>query len=150
MQLAEIIAGAMLLAIALILPTGLADHIMPLSAFGLGAGLILAMLGAVMLAHGLVSRRLAGLAQDQDAVCRLRARARVLWTLVVSTGVVIAVPYLTGPLNLVTVAGFPLGYFMAAQGALLLLTIIAFRAARRLDTIDFETGVKRHPPAEEP
>lgn len=45
------------------------------------------------------------------------------------------------PLNAITVAGFPLGFYMAAQGSLIAFVVMLFWFARRQDQIDRECGV---------
>jgi putative solute:sodium symporter small subunit len=48
----------------------------------------------------------------------------------------LAVPCVAPALNLVDVLAFPLGFFMAAQGSLIALLLIALLSARRHDRID--------------
>jgi putative solute:sodium symporter small subunit len=43
----------------------------------------------------------------------------------------LAVPWGAQSLNVVEVLGFPLGYFMAAQGSLIALLLVAVLSARR-------------------
>ena len=50
-------------------------------------------------------------------------------------GLVLVVPRLGEPLNIVDVLAFPLGFFMAAQGALIGLIILALWSARRHDRL---------------
>jgi putative solute:sodium symporter small subunit len=47
----------------------------------------------------------------------------------------LAVPRLVQSLNVVDVLGLPLGFFMAAEGSLIALLIVAVLSARRLDRI---------------
>jgi putative solute:sodium symporter small subunit len=49
---------------------------------------------------------------------------------------VLVVPCVAPSLNIVDVLAFPLGFFMAAQGSLLALVLIAMASARRHDRID--------------
>jgi putative solute:sodium symporter small subunit len=44
-------------------------------------------------------------------------------------------------LNEIVIAGFPLGYYMAAQGSLIVFVVLIFWFARRQDAIDREAGV---------
>jgi putative solute:sodium symporter small subunit len=44
-------------------------------------------------------------------------------------------------LNKVTILGFPLGFYMAAQGSLIAFVVILFVFARKQDAIDREHGV---------
>lgn len=46
---------------------------------------------------------------------------------------VFAIPSLVEPLNLANVLGFPLGFFLVAQGALIGFLILAIASARRQD-----------------
>lgn len=45
------------------------------------------------------------------------------------------------PLNSIVIAGFPLGYYMAAQGSLIVFVVLIFWFAKRQDAIDHEAGV---------
>lgn len=44
-------------------------------------------------------------------------------------------------LNTITIIGFPLGFYMAAQGSLLAFVILCFWFAKRQNGIDEECGV---------
>ena len=45
------------------------------------------------------------------------------------------------PLNQIVILGFPLGFYMAAQGSLIAFVILLFWFAHRQDAIDREFGV---------
>ena len=45
------------------------------------------------------------------------------------------------PLNNIVFLGFPLGFYMAAQGSLIVFVVLIFWFARRQDAIDREFGV---------
>jgi len=45
------------------------------------------------------------------------------------------------PLNAINIAGFPLGFYMAAQGSLIVFVAMLFWFARAQDKIDREFGV---------
>ena len=45
------------------------------------------------------------------------------------------------PLNEIVIAGFPLGYYMAAQGSLIVFVVLIFWFASRQEAIDREAGV---------
>lgn len=60
----------------------------------------------------------------------------VLW-LIFSFGV----HYFVKDLNQVTFFGFPLGFYMAAQGSLIVFVVMLFVFAWRQDAIDREEGV---------
>jgi putative solute:sodium symporter small subunit len=44
-------------------------------------------------------------------------------------------------LNQIVILGFPLGFYMAAQGSLIIFVLLIFWFARRQDAIDRECGV---------
>ncbi len=44
-------------------------------------------------------------------------------------------------LNQIVILGFPLGFYMAAQGSLIVFVLLIFWFARRQDAIDRECGV---------
>lgn len=45
------------------------------------------------------------------------------------------------PLNSIKIAGFPLGFYMAAQGSLIAFVVMLFWFAKAQDKIDREEGV---------
>ena len=45
------------------------------------------------------------------------------------------------PLNEIIIAGFPLGFYMAAQGSLIIFVVLIFWFSARQDSIDREFGV---------
>lgn len=45
------------------------------------------------------------------------------------------------PLNAIKVFGFPLGFYMAGQGSLIVFVVMLFWFARAQDNIDVECGV---------
>ncbi len=51
------------------------------------------------------------------------------------------VHFFVGALNEFRVLGFPLGFYMAAQGSLVAFVVMLFLFAKRQDTIDREEGV---------
>jgi len=44
-------------------------------------------------------------------------------------------------LNAIKILGFPIGFYMAAQGSLIAFVVMLFLFAKRQDTIDREEGV---------
>jgi len=60
----------------------------------------------------------------------------VLWAL---AGLVI--PAFASPLNNIIVLGFPLGFYMSAQGSLIIFVILCFWNASAQNKIDEEFGV---------
>lgn len=49
--------------------------------------------------------------------------------------------YFVTDLNKINVMGFPLGFYMAAQGSLIAFVVMLFLFAKRQETIDREEGV---------
>ena len=49
--------------------------------------------------------------------------------------------FFVGQLNEIRFLGFPLGFYMAAQGSLIAFVVMLFLFAKRQDTIDREEGV---------
>lgn len=49
--------------------------------------------------------------------------------------------FFVNSLNSISIAGFPLGFYMAAQGSLIAFVVMLFFFAKRQDTIDREEGV---------
>jgi putative solute:sodium symporter small subunit len=52
-----------------------------------------------------------------------------------------AVHFFARELNTITIIGFPLGFYMAAQGSLVVFVVLCFWNAARQDRIDEEFGV---------
>ncbi len=61
----------------------------------------------------------------------------VLWALVSYGAAIIA-----GFLNKITIIGFPLGYYMGAQGSLIAFIVLLIVYNKKMDAIDDEFGVK--------
>lgn len=51
------------------------------------------------------------------------------------------IPLFVNQLNAFVFSGFPLGYYMAAQGSLIIFVLVVFWFAGRQDAIDREHGV---------
>ncbi|MDQ8697907.1 sodium/substrate symporter small subunit [Hyphomicrobium sp. LHD-15] len=138
----EIVLGLLLLAGAVIVVMGAGDTLglsnidfFPLLGYG-GTAFILA-LGILLIAAGL-SRR---------AMKRHHARRHTLRSARLTTAALLLVACLTAglllasePFNLLRVDGLPLGYYLAAQGGLIGLVILAFVWAARQNRIDLEGG----------
>jgi len=52
-----------------------------------------------------------------------------------------AVHWFASDLNALSIFGFPLGYYMAAQGSLIVFVVLIFWLATRQNSIDEEFGV---------
>jgi putative solute:sodium symporter small subunit len=50
--------------------------------------------------------------------------------------------FFVGALNTITILGFPLGFYMAAQGSLIAFVVLIFWYASRQNRIDEEFGVE--------
>ena len=135
MRAVEIALGVLVLAAAGALAFGLADQVLLLPPIGFGATLAPVSFALLLIVHGVIGRRLR---TGGTHVTALRVLGRTGFTVVAALAAVAAVPALVAPFNLVSVAGFPLGFYLAAQGALLALGILAFRAAQGLDAAEAE------------
>ena len=49
--------------------------------------------------------------------------------------------FFVNSLNSIVIAGFPVGFYMAAQGSLIAFVVMLFLFAKRQDTIDREEGM---------
>lgn len=134
MRTLEVAVGVLVLAAAVAMGFGLPTAFLPLMPSGLGVALPLAALGAALAADG--RARLEEHSRDS---------ASGIWKAVAYTCVVAmlatGLPLVSDILDLVSIAGFPLGYYVAAQGLLLLLAILAFRAAHTLETRSGEAPI---------
>lgn len=82
--------------------------------------------------------------QDQE---RYKAHYRenmrlVVWLLVIWAGVSYGTAMIVNTLNGVKIfTGFPLGYYMGAQGSLAVFVVLIFVYARKMEQIDKKYGV---------
>ena len=67
--------------------------------------------------------------------------SRLMWT-IFTLWIVFSfvIPLLAHPLNSIKFLGFPLGFYMAAQGSLIAFVVMLFLFARQQDKIDREFG----------
>jgi len=66
----------------------------------------------------------------------------LMWTMMVLWLIFsFVIHFFVNSLNSISILGFPLGFYMAAQGSLLAFVIMLFYFAKRQDTIDREEGV---------
>jgi putative solute:sodium symporter small subunit len=70
-----------------------------------------------------------------------RTRSLTMLVLVIWAIFALVIHWFATPLNEITFIGFPLGYYMAAQGSLIVFVVLIFWFAKRQDTIDREAGV---------
>ena len=85
---------------------------------------------------------LASTSSDQSAGARSKGGAGrfpalplLLWVIIT-----IAIPLIVQPLNLIHFLGFPLGFYMLAQGGLIAFLMIAIVSAWRQDRRDAQQG----------
>ncbi len=138
----EIVLGALIMLAALVvLLKPLAAAVVPalsdLPVSGAGAGAAIAACGLLLVMHGIYRRLRKSEARNQRW---LRTIAVTLIALVGLFLVTFAVPLLAEMLNIIKIGGFPLGFYMAAQGCLVLLAVLTFVAARKLDGLDGAPG----------
>ncbi len=131
----EILAGVLVLAAAVALAMGVGDSLMLTPVLGLGSYLTIAAAGAALVAHG-AFRRL----RDHGTGNRYWLRTGgLLWAVLGAAAILtFLLPAATAHLGLFKISGFPLGYYAAAQGALIGLAILMFCAARKQDRIEWE------------
>ena len=53
----------------------------------------------------------------------------------------VVVHFFASSLNSIVILGFPIGFYMAAQGSLIVFVVMLFVFARKQDSIDHEEGV---------
>lgn len=131
MRTAEAVFGVLIMASAVALALGAGALFMSVPAPGLGLTLALVAVGATIAAHGMAGRDAAALEASHAA-----RRWRTVFYAVLAVTAAFVLPLVVDVLDLITVAGFPLGYYLAAQGLLVAFAIVAFRAARGLDALD--------------
>lgn len=131
----EIVLGLLLIvgALAILAPGVIGIDLIPLIGYG-GAGLLIGA-GVLLIAAGLTRR---AIRRDAARGQALRTARLTIGALLVTTGLAIGLPLAAEPLNLVRVAGFPLGYYLAAKGAVIGLVVLAFVWAARQNRIDAE------------
>ena len=142
----EIAFGVLVLAAAVGILMGVADTLLlplpdlfPIIGFT-GTGVIVAC-GLLLIAHGayrIVRRR------RTTGRHALRSAGLAAAMLLLVALFAFAAPLLVEPLNLIRIGGFPLGFYLAAQGALIAFVTIAFVSAARQDAIDSEENAGEH------
>lgn len=76
-----------------------------------------------------------GTAIGEVATAWRRQRRLALVAVFAALAIALGLPAITQTLNLVKVAGFPLGFYLAAQGAPLVIGAIVFLYARRANRL---------------
>jgi putative solute:sodium symporter small subunit len=104
---------------------------------GFGGTFSIAAIGLILVLHG--AYRLAK-KRRQGSLHALRTLG-LMWVMV---GLVVffglMVPLFAAPLNVAGLGGVPLGYYIAAQGSLIAIVMLAFIHAAKQDAIDEEEG----------
>lgn len=135
----EIGLGLLLVAAVLALLSGVggfipgASGVDPLPLLGYGGVAFLLAAGVLLAADGFARR---AMARDGRRAHMLRTARLTTAALLAMAGLVIGLPLAAGPANLLRLEGLPLGYYLAAQGALIGLVILAFAWAARQNRID--------------
>lgn len=70
-----------------------------------------------------------------------KTKSLMITTLVIWFIFSFLVHWFANSLNTITFLGFPLGFYMAAQGSLIVFVVLIFWFARRQHSIDMEHGV---------
>jgi putative solute:sodium symporter small subunit len=72
-----------------------------------------------------------------------KANLRLIVTLLIIWFAVAYIPPLfVNQLNTIVIAGFPLGYYMASQGSLIVFVVLIFYYAFRMNRLDEQYGMK--------
>jgi putative solute:sodium symporter small subunit len=130
----EIVVGLLLLMGALGLVAAPVE-VLPLSPVGNVPLLALAVAGLLLVVHGQFRR-----VRDRATTTRhwIRCQGIHALALLATAVVAVALPILLAPLGVVKIGGFPLGYYMAAQGLPIVLVALGFLVARMQDRADVE------------
>ena len=79
---------------------------------------------------------------DQGADRYWQRTSALMWTMfAIWVFFSFVIHFFVSSLNEIKFLGFPLGFYMAAQGSLIVFVVMLFVFARRQDTIDREEGV---------
>ncbi|HEX2840255.1 sodium/substrate symporter small subunit [Hyphomicrobium sp.] len=108
----------------------------PLPLLGYGGICLLLAVGLLLIAAGFMRRAIAR--HSGETRHDLRTARLTYGGCLGAAALSLAVPLVAGPLNVVRIDGFPLGYYLAAQGALIWHVILAFAWAGRQNAIDAE------------
>jgi putative solute:sodium symporter small subunit len=76
-----------------------------------------------------------------DAERYWRRTSRLMWIMLILWAFFSFIVHLfVNQLNAINIAGFPLGFYMAAQGSLIIFVVMLFLFAKQQDKIDREFG----------
>lgn len=132
----EIGIGVIAIIAAAACALGLTDGWLPIPV-GSFTLIVTGVLGAALLLRGLYRLRRKSGKGDQRGLRSAGLTGVIAGSAIALT---LAMPMLVAPLNLISIAGFPLGYYLAAQGALAVLVVLMFVYAMRHDRIDETDG----------
>ena len=79
-------------------------------------------------------------APEANAAHWRRTRSLTIFVLIVWAIFALVIHWFAAALNEITFIGFPLGYYMAAQGSLIVFVLLIFYQNWRQDAIDDEFG----------
>lgn len=130
--MAEIVLGFLAIVAAAGLALGLTDGLIPVPLGG-GAVVTALLLGIALILSGTYRR---ARRRRQGSAFELRSAALALCFAAIATVVALVIPSLSETLNLITVAGFPLGLYVMGQGSLILFAVLLFVYAARQNRID--------------
>ena len=134
----EIALGILVLAGVIAAAMGLAGGLLPIP-IGSATTSLIAILGVLLLCHGFYRLRLKRTSADRHW---LRTSGLMWLTLALLAAVAFALPLLAPFFNAFKLAGFPLGFYVAAQGSLILLVVQLFMFSSRADVIDEQEGMR--------
>ncbi|MGQ0673519.1 MAG: sodium/substrate symporter small subunit [Hyphomicrobium sp.] len=134
----EIVAGVLIaiagLATSVAAVLGLLEGAFPIPV-GPAPAAMLAAFGLCMVAHGAYRMRVKRNGDDRHWL-RTAGTASVM--LLLLADLALALPLAAPFLNAFKIAGFPFGYYMAAQGSLVLIVLLLFVFASRADAVDVQ------------
>ena len=134
----EIALGILVLAGAIAAGLGFAEGLLPIP-IGLATTALIAVLGVLLLCHGFYRIRLKRNSADRHWL----RTSGLMWLMLALLGAVaFALPLLTPFFNAFKLAGFPLGFYVAAQGSLIMLVASLFFYSARADAVDEQEGVR--------
>lgn len=109
----------------------------PLPLLGYGGVAALLATGVLLVAAGATRRTIA---RRPGRRLALRSARLTITAVLIGCTLAVALPLAAGPFNLFRIEGLPLGYYLAAQGSLIALVILAFAWASRQNRIEAEEG----------
>ena len=137
----QILLGVLVLLVALVILMGAGDtlrlptgDIFPLIGYG-GTGAIVG-LGALLIARGVYGRKLKAAMGDKRAATRSAAAATAATLAILLLA--LTVPLTATALNVLSLGGFPVGYYMASLGAPVAMIIFVFLYVLKEDAIETE------------